>query len=64
MTNHNLFTPFSVLSPFDLALSCMDSFTAVAPAFSRQAAIMAHRESLNSPSFASLPQVIPTRLNP
>ncbi|MCA1936887.1 MAG: hypothetical protein LDL37_15690 [Asticcacaulis sp.] len=44
MTNSPIFTPF--LSPFDLVAVYASSFGAAA-VLSRQAALMAHRESLN-----------------
>lgn len=39
-------TPFLTLSPFDFAASYMSSLAFCAPAFSRQAALMAHRQEL------------------
>ncbi|UDF03814.1 hypothetical protein [Asticcacaulis sp. AND118] len=44
MTNISIFTPF--LSPFDLATAYVSSFGAAA-VLSRQATLMAHRESLS-----------------
>lgn len=64
MTNPGLFTPLNLLNPFDLALSYVDSLTAAAPAFSRQAAIMAHRESLNAHLSPAPSNTVLMRLQP